>query len=60
MTQDQFKRESGFRIALVVLKGMLRKGIITAPEFEKARDGLISRFDPPYGGMTDVLAAPAS
>ena len=60
MTQDQFKRESGFRIALAMLKALLRKGILTAPEFEKARDSLISRFNPPYGGMTDVLAATAS
>ena len=56
MTQDQFKRESGFRLALAMLKGMLRKGILTAAEFEKARERLISRFQPPYGGMTDVLA----
>ena len=60
MTQDQFKRESGFRLALAMLKGMLRKGILTAAEFEKARDGLISRFNPPYGGMTDLLAMPVS
>lgn len=56
MTQDQFKRESGFRIALAMLKALLRKGILTAPEFEKAREGLIVHFQPPYGGMTDVLA----
>ena len=60
MTQDQFERESSFRLALALLKGMLRKGILTAPEFENARDGLIARFQPPYGGMTDVLAATAS
>ena len=58
MTQDQFKREFSFRLALAMLKGMLRKGILTAREFEKARERLISRFQPPYGGMTDVLAAP--
>ena len=56
MTQDQFKRESSFRLALSLLKGMLRKGILTATEYEKAKDRLISRFNPPYGGMTDVLA----
>lgn len=60
MTQDQFKRESSFRLALSLLKGMLRKDIITAPEFEKAQERLISRINPPYGGMTDVLAMPAS
>lgn len=60
MTQDQFQRESGFRLAIAVLKGMLRKGILTSTEFEKAQKRLISRFNPPYGGMTDVLAAPAS
>lgn len=60
MTQDQYQRESGFRLALAMLKTMLRKGIITAPEFEKARERLISRFHPPYGGMKDVLAAFAS
>lgn len=60
MTQDQFKRESSFRLTLALLKTMLRKGILTAPEFEKARERLISRFNPPYGGMTDVLAATAS
>ena len=60
MTQDQFQRESGFRIALAMLKALLRKGILTAPEFEKARERLISRFQPPYGGMMDVLPATAS
>ncbi len=57
MTQDQFDRESGFRLALAIFKGMLRKGILTASEFEKARQKLIARFNPPYGGMTDVLAS---
>lgn len=56
MTQDQFNRESGYRIALAIFKGMLREGILTPIDFEKGRKKLIARFNPPYGGMESGLS----
>ena len=60
MTEDQFNRESGFRLALAIIKEMLRKGILTTGDYEKAKKKLIRRFNPPYGGMTDLLEATPS
>lgn len=56
MTKDQFTRESDFRLSVVVFKEMLRRGIITATQFDKAREMLAARFNPPYGALRDVLA----
>lgn len=56
MTKDQFTRESNFRLSMAVFKEMLRRGIITAVQFEKAKEMLAARFNPPYGALRDVLA----
>ena len=58
MTKDQFTRESNFRLALALFKGMLMRHIITPSDYEKAKTKLIERFDPPYGGLTDILTPP--
>jgi len=56
MTKDQIYRESDFRLAVAVFKNLFQKGILTLDQFEKAKQMLIARFNPPYGGLKDVLS----
>ena len=56
MTQDQFDRESNFRIAFSVFKQLFARGLITAEQLAVAREKLMERFQPPIGRLTDVLA----
>lgn len=57
MTKEQFDRESNFRLAVAVFKKLFCEGLLTKTEFEKAREMLAARFNPPYGALKDVLAS---
>lgn len=56
MTQDQFDRESNFRIAFSVFKQLFASSLITAEQLAAAKEKLVERFQPPIGRLTDVLA----
>ena len=57
MTQDQFVRESNFRIAFSIFQKLFSCGLLTSDQLAAAREKLIDRFQPPIGGLPDVLAA---
>lgn len=49
MTRDQFEREGSYRVALQVMKTLLRKGLLTENEFKKANQRLIEKYNPVWG-----------
>ena len=57
MNQDQFERESNFRIAFSIFQKLFSCGLLTSDQLAVAREKLIDRFQPPIGGLPDVLAA---
>ena len=57
MNQDQFERESNFRIAFSIFQKLFSHGLLTSDQLAAARDKLIDRFQPPIGRLPDVLAA---
>lgn len=56
MTQEQFDRESSFRLAFSIFKRLYNSGLITAEQLASARKKLLERFNPPIAHLSDVLA----
>lgn len=56
MTQEQFDREANFRISFSIFKQLYNRGLLTAEQLKAARQKLIKRFNPPIGGLRDVIS----
>ena len=59
MNQDQFERESNFRLSFSIFKQLFDRGMLTAEQLAAAKEKLIDRFQPPIGSLTDILASSA-
>ena len=57
MNQDQFDRESNFRLAFSIFQRLFNFGLLTADQLAVAREKLIDRFQPPIACLPDMLAA---
>ena len=57
MNQDQFDRESNFRLSFAIFQRLFSRGLLTADQLAVAREKLIERFQPPIGCLSDMLAA---
>ena len=55
--QEQFEREGNYRIALNIMRTLLKKGLLNESEFRKANQHLIDRYNPVWGHYPDVTAA---
>lgn len=51
MTQEQFKREKNYRVAISIAKNMLSNNIINSREYKKIDDKLIKKYKPLYAGL---------
>ena len=51
MNQDQFERESNFRLAFAIFQKLYSLGLLTAEQLAEAREKLIARFQPPIGRL---------
>ena len=56
MTQEQFDREANFRISFSIFKQLYNRGLLTAEQLKVARQKLVKRFNPPIGGLRDVIS----
>ena len=54
--QEQFEREGNYRIALNIMKTLLKKGLLNESEFRKANQRLIEKYNPVWGHYPDVTA----
>ena len=55
--QEQFEREGNYRIAMNIMKTLLKKGLLNESEFRKANQRLIEQYNPVWGHYPDVTAA---
>jgi len=51
MNQEQFERESNFRLAFAIFQKLYSLGLLTAEQLAEARQKLIERFQPPIGRL---------
>ncbi len=51
MTKEQFEREKNYRTSQVVVKSMLKNGIITDREYKKIDTILKHKYRPVFGGL---------
>lgn len=49
MDNQQFDRELKFQVSMSIVRQMLENGIISTENFEKWRQRLIEKYDPPIG-----------
>ena len=57
MTQDQFDRESNFRLSFSIFQRLFSLGLLTKEQLAAAREKLVERFQPPIARLPDILAA---
>ena len=57
MNQDQFERESNFRLSFSIFQRLFARGLLTKEQLSAAREKLVERFQPPIGRLPDILAA---
>lgn len=51
MSEQQFKREKNYQVALVIAKSMLAKEIIDKSDFKKINKMLIKKYNPVVGAL---------
>ena len=49
MDNQQFDRELKYQVSMNIVRHMLEKGIISTENYEKWRQHLIEKYDPPIG-----------
>ena len=49
MDNQQFDRELKYQVSINIVRQMLEKGIISTEYFERWRQRLIEKYDPPIG-----------
>jgi len=55
--QEQFERESNYRIALNIMRTLLKKGLLNESEFRKANQRLIEKYNPVWSHYPDVIVS---
>ena len=56
LDREQFERESKYRIALNIMKTLLKNGLLNESEFRRANQRLIEKYNPVWGHYPDVTA----
>ena len=51
MNQEQFERESNFRLAFAIFQKLHSMGLLTEEQLATALEKLIDRFQPPIGRL---------
>lgn len=49
MTTEQLKREMLFQASMACVRRMRRSGLLTDAEYEKCREMMLEKYDPPLG-----------
>ena len=59
LSSAQFERESGYRLAVSVIKNLRAKGLLTEAEYRKAKERIGDKYNPIWGHYPDA-AKPSS
>ncbi len=51
MDDERFRAETAYQASLILAQGMLQAGLLTEAEFTKARELLLARYKPVFGGL---------
>lgn len=51
LMKEQFERECDYRLSISIMKTLLRNGILTKEEYNKAEKRLIDRLNPVWGQL---------
>ncbi len=55
--KEQFMREGNYRIALNIMRTLLKKDLLNEGEFRKANQRLIEKYNPVWGHYPDVTVS---
>lgn len=55
MTNDQFERERGYRVAILIALAMLKQTLISEEEYHLINDRMIEKYKPLFGGLVREL-----
>ena len=56
MTKDQLQREINYQATMCCVAQMRNTGIITDTEYEKCREMMLQKYDPPFGKIVSNRA----
>ena len=56
MNQDQFERESNFRLSFSLFQRLFSLGLLTKEQLSAARAKLVEHFQPPIARLQDMRA----
>ena len=56
MTKDQLQREINYQATMCCVAQMRSTGIITDTEYEKCREMMLRKYDPPFGKIVSNRA----
>ena len=51
MDDEQFRAETAYQASLFLAQNMLQAGFLTEAEFTKAKELLLARYKPVFGGL---------
>ncbi|MBI9095669.1 MAG: hypothetical protein JEY71_12370 [Sphaerochaeta sp.] len=51
MGDEQFKAETAYQVSLSLFEGLLHSGLLSEEEFTRARELLLTRYNPPLGRL---------
>jgi hypothetical protein len=51
MDDERFKAETAYQVSLSLAESLLSSGLLTEAEFTKAKEVLLARYKPVFGGL---------
>ena len=55
LTQEQFDRECGYRLALSIMGRLMEDGLLTSKEYGRIEPILAQKFSPVWAGYPNVI-----
>ena len=55
LTQEQFERESGFRLSLSIMNCLMEANLLTQKEYGQIERILARKFSPVWAGLSDRI-----
>ena len=55
LTQEQFDRETGFRLSLSIMNRLMEENLLTQKEYGQIERILARKFSPVWTGLPDII-----
>ena len=55
LTQEQFDRECGYRLAISIMERLMEDGLLTPKEYGRIEPILTQKFSPVWAGYPNVI-----